>query len=430
MTKVAVLDLQSSKECLNQVEPSDFKSGTKKHGNHFVCYVIFIKIQQFSENQDMDGFDRNTVVLRTMMRLMGLWPETIDTANETSRYKNYAFVMTMIVGFVLLPQILVLLLNENDFTTILSILNTSICSFTLVTAKLIEMQYHHYVYKGLLRKVRSDWELSTPAQRVVIEKNYRICKRVFYYFVIEVSIALQLIVVNVFGILYSYGFNNYTDRYLRTELLMPVKTDYIVDVSSSPIFEIVWLLQYCALVIGAVAYIISDAFIEILLSHVYAQLENLREDLKNMDFSRPEQDVSAMIKNVVKRYVSYRKFMDQIQENAGLVYLLEIFIYTLLICFEGYMVVVELTTTKNFINMGFVLLYMSTNLLTLYTLCYFSQKLMNVNEAISSAIYETEWYKLAPRQAKLLLMTMRESTRPFEFTAGGMITFSHESYVK
>ncbi|KAJ8668341.1 hypothetical protein QAD02_010004 [Eretmocerus hayati] len=144
-------------------------------------------------------------------------------------------------------------------------------------------------------------------QRRIMKESYKICKFILYFYMTTVFCAISANGLARLAALWEYGFNKYTDLDFRNDKLMYIICEFGFDVSESPKFELIWLLQLATGYIGAIVYVASDVFVIILLSHACTQLKNLRHDLSHMDFSCADEDFPTMIRGMVNQHLRCRR---------------------------------------------------------------------------------------------------------------------------
>ncbi|KAJ8669730.1 hypothetical protein QAD02_000989 [Eretmocerus hayati] len=337
------------------------------------------------------GFDCNTKLLRYLMKILGNWPDT-NLENCWRSRLQFLFPATMMMCFVFIPQTTKLLSTENNLDTIVDVLITVDMPFMIAFVKFLAIRYYRQVFEDLIIEMRNSWRSSDIEQRREMEKHYRIGKIIVLCYTAGVVISVLINGLIRLMPLREYGLSNYSNSTFKSENLMYLTSKFFFDGGKTPIFEFIWIGQFCSGLIGGTAYVTSDAFIAILLAHLCAQFRNFHSSLKQIDFRRRDQLFASQLKSLTNQHLSYCRFMDQIERHMNKVYLLQIMMYTSTFCLQGYVLV--------------------------------------TSENIPSTIYNTNWYSLPPKELRLLLIVMQGTSKRFQLTAGGLLEYSHKSFVK
>ncbi|KMQ96427.1 odorant receptor 35 [Lasius niger] len=127
--------------------------------------------------------------------------------------------------------------------------------------------------------VVADWiQTKTEEERDTMIRKARIARRLIIFGCIMMVLAIFILIVPpCFG---------YSMRYL-TNITDPGKplllqTYYFCDVSVSPNFEIAFVAQAMAIILGAFTYTGIDNFLGLLVFHICAQMEILKGRLLNL----------------------------------------------------------------------------------------------------------------------------------------------------
>lgn len=121
----------------------------------------------------------------------------------------------------------------------------------------------------------------TARERATMIKQARFARAIVMFGAIMMSFASIILIIPPF-----FG---YTTRYL-TNLTDPVKerpllvqTYYLRDSSQSPYYEIAFAAQAISIVMAAISYTGIDTFLGLVIFHICAQLDILRERMLNLN---------------------------------------------------------------------------------------------------------------------------------------------------
>lgn len=124
--------------------------------------------------------------------------------------------------------------------------------------------------------IADDWAKSkTDIERNVMIRRARIGRafNIFGYTFSSISL-MSMLILPKFGIYLRYTTNG-TD-------LFPLPTYYIYDVSQSPYYEIIFVVQMITILTTISCYLGVDNFFGILILHICGQFENLQTRLANI----------------------------------------------------------------------------------------------------------------------------------------------------
>lgn len=123
-----------------------------------------------------------------------------------------------------------------------------------------------------------------------------ICGGIMILFTLLVTVCSFL-----FGRTLRY-VTNFTDPFGKP---LPIQTYYLHDVSTSPKYEITYLIQIISLTISGVSYTAVDNFLGLLILHVCGQMENLHLRLLNLG---KNQNFQALLKYNVNDHIRLIRF--------------------------------------------------------------------------------------------------------------------------
>ncbi|XP_051153988.1 odorant receptor 22c-like [Leptopilina boulardi] len=174
------------------------------------------------------------------------------------------------------------------------------------------------------------------------------------------------------------------------------------------------------------------------------KLKNIVNDDSNdgvIDKKRLPQKIDEDIKIFVKKHMEILEFVyteknlllnqqhfcfvDDICDFFSTPLLVVLACNTILISVTGVQTVIKLHKFNEALRFGSFTISQIFNLLYLNIPC---QQLIDHSIDISNSIYNGYWYQLSSESQKMLLMIMRRSSRPSEFTAGKLYTYSISNF--
>lgn len=134
----------------------------------------------------------------------------------------------------------------------------------------------------IINMIVEDWtKTKTTRERDAMIKQARFAKAIVMFGALMMSFAsVILIIPPCFGFTTRY-LTNLTDPVRERPLL--VQTYYLRDSSKSPYYEIAFVAQAVSIVLAAISYTGIDTFLGLVIFHICAQLDILRERMLNLN---------------------------------------------------------------------------------------------------------------------------------------------------
>ncbi|KOC68052.1 Putative odorant receptor 30a [Habropoda laboriosa] len=351
---------------------------------------------------------------RSSLRIIGLWFEEdhAGTMKFLRKLRNMGIVL-IILFVCVLPCLYSLIKQCDSLMAVIDNLSYTI-PLTITLMKYIVILSKKEVLLPLVNMIAEDWaKLKTDFERDVMIQRTRITRATSI-----LSYALIFTAVMFMIVLPRTGI---TTRYVTNETnikkLFPVPTYYIYDISETPYFEIMFLLQMATLVLMALCYIGVDNFFGILILHICGQLENLRTRLANI---KHLETFDRILVTTVEDHVRLIRAVDVIESIFTMLVLALLFYFGTFACIYGLLLMTILTQEEQFSVLRITYLaciFLNTFLQTsLY--CITGQILVNQSEEVYVAAYECEWLNLKSNKAKSLILIMARAQRPLCLTAG------------
>ncbi|XP_076164964.1 odorant receptor 13a-like [Ptiloglossa arizonensis] len=262
--------------------------------------------------------------------------------------------------------------------------------------------------------------------------TYFIC---FFTFFTEASILCYVIR----PVLANIGRNE-SDR------ILPFNMWLNLPLSITPYFEVTFILQVLSLYHVGICYICTDNFLCIMNLHVAGQFRILQcrfESLRTLNAKNGKYDENSnacLLYSARKCYTSYRnciqqhqaliRYCDKLEEVFGIIVLAQVLIFSVLICFVGYQVVLaDLSSTRRvtFVNL------LTSSMCQLYMFTYSCDCLIRESTNVARAVYAVPWLDLPMNKfGKMLRKDMQivimRTNRPCCLTANGFFPVSLETY--
>ncbi|XP_054008379.1 odorant receptor 13a-like [Hylaeus anthracinus] len=365
--------------------------------------------------------DISTIVASTFMKISGLWM----AGNRVERlYRCITLIYSVsgllfVAGVVAIEfyytmddlSLLVLLAHRKDFLNLVRYLER----------KFLHSEYD--IYEGMV--------LDT-------------CKRTCAFFICTFTCSCH-------GTLISYVLNpivvnigkNTSDRVFPLNM----RAD---PLSVTPYFEIVFLLQVLSVYQVGVLYFSFDNYLCIMNLHVAGQFRILQYRLENMKGAIKASKHSGnckdkyydAFKTCVQQHQALIAYCDKLEEVFSFYSLGQVFLFSLLICLDGYMVLV--VSTYIYVTLDadahptrrlIFVFHMFASIAQLFMFTYSCDCIMQDSTNVAMAIYSAPWPRFLMNEdgrtlRRDLKLMMLRSKVPCCLTGYGFFTVSLETYTR
>ncbi|KAL6267442.1 hypothetical protein P5V15_000518 [Pogonomyrmex californicus] len=369
---------------------------------------------------------------RYNLNIVGIWPDPLENSKQKRlslcRFMIASFFM---LGFMCIPQSANLVFiwgNANLMTENLATANIPVAT---AFVKAFTMWRYRKVLKSLVDFFYQDWHSSkTSGERTIMLKNAKLVRRISIWCTILTQVMVTIYVVLKVSTVAKFSRNDPARPMLYSAY-------FPFDITPRPIFELISTCQCLSAYTAAVSYTGSDSFISMLVLHTCGQFQNLHGRLKNLADEpggiKTSKEFKSELRRIIKRHEHLNWFAKTIEESFNMVLLIQMLSCTIQLCFQGFQVFSILineeengSVTFEFI---FLLSYIAFILVHLYIYCYVGEKLIVQSTNMGFAAYESNWFNVAGKEARDLLLIMRRSaTRPLCLTAGKFSIFSLQMF--
>ncbi|OAD56016.1 Gustatory and odorant receptor 7 [Eufriesea mexicana] len=374
------------------------------------------------------------------MKFIGIWPDERKWNRPSSFYVLIPFLLMFC--FVSVPMCLNLPLIADDFNLVIENLSMGNITFIISLIKIYVIWIHGKPMKCLVDSMARDWNTaSDDSEHETMIVIARLTKRI-----IGRSIMLMLFVLFSFLVLYIYSAKFRSNKLFFYGY-------YFYNVSISPNYELTMLAQLLSIIYSSIGYTVVDNFVVMLILHVCAQLMNLRNQLKKFQ-GYDKQELEMKLKKIVRKHIylnrfvwenfgcyislnslimshAFLRFVKTVENCCNVMLLIQMLGCTFQMCFQFLMVIMSLKDVTNecfFLQIFFMSGYLIYVMLQLYMYCYVGEKLSVESTELANAAYDSEWYNLSPRSAKLLIIIICRARTPLTITAGRFCSFSMQLF--
>ncbi|XP_029172350.1 odorant receptor 13a-like [Nylanderia fulva] len=185
------------------------------------------------------------------------------------------------------------------------------------------------------------------------------------------------------------------------------------------------VLQMLQVLVNCISQCGNDGFFFQLTMHVCGQFEVLRMNFTDIISKQSLSHNKLGI--LLKRHHRLIDLAHHLQEAYSLVILSQLLMSVLLLCIEGFQLILTLSIHNTFAAMKHILFIMVL-LVQLFIYCFAGQTLESQSQELAYAIYETPWYNVDINVMKDLPLMILRAANPHRLTAGKLLAINFESF--
>lgn len=140
-------------------------------------------------------------------------------------------------------------------------------------------------------------------------ENVKIGKFIINCYAVLTYGTIVLYATGMLLLLNAQKIQDFDNGNITESRLMFVRSKFYFDTQRSPIFEVIWFLQFLAAVISIAAFTSFDGFFIFSILHVCAQLVNLQCNFRNV-ISRcrfTKRTFVQLIRDLVERHIHLQR---------------------------------------------------------------------------------------------------------------------------
>ncbi|XP_076295111.1 uncharacterized protein LOC143216160 [Lasioglossum baleicum] len=174
-------------------------------------------------------------------------------------------------------------------------------------------------------------------------------------------------------------------------------------------------VQGATVFVNVVGHCGNDVFFFSLTMHLCGQFEVLKTKMSEIEVEK--SDYRKKIGSLVRRHCRLVLLADDLEQSFNVVILAQLLLSILLLCIQGFMMLVFLKTNDRAGALKCLLIAV-TLLLQLYAYTYAGDALESQSAEVSFAVYDSTWYRSRGHQARDLALIIHRGNSPYCVTAG------------
>ncbi|XP_011140434.1 odorant receptor 22c-like [Harpegnathos saltator] len=193
----------------------------------------------------------------------------------------------------------------------------------------------------------------------------------------------------------------------------------------SSAYVLIGALQLLQVFVDCMSHCGNDGFFFDLTMHVCGQLEILRTSFTEMNGD--EILLRDKLDALLKRHRQLICLAYYLEKAFNMVILAQVLMSVILVCVEGFQLILMLTINDVFSAAKHVL-FMAVLLVQLFLYCFAGQTLELQSEGLAYAIYESRWYSFDVNVIKDLSFVILRASKPHQLTAGKFLAINFMSF--
>ncbi|XP_076650265.1 uncharacterized protein LOC143357630 [Halictus rubicundus] len=381
--------------------------------------------------------DFSLFVTSFYMKLTGIW-SAINPDEERHRRNSFAFAISLLFLAVFVELMDLYHVYSTSFQEIIYI-TCNLATVALVICKMFILHLH--------RKQLCD--IIAYAENNFWHTNYDSCEKAFLDQCKHLCIVF-ICYFNFFaqGTAFSYVIEPLVEYFSANVTTRRLPFNFYNDFVLRPyIFEITFVFQTLCMILYGIGYLCVDNFLCITNLHAATQFRILQYRITNMHKNSNMKKHSGVSRELSACYADncYAVFRDCIRQHQALIsycrkvddlftliVLGQVLIFSILICLDGYLMLLDEASPYRRVVFTFHLIGTITQLL-MFT--YSCDCLMRASSEIAESVYTAQWTvlpmnnggKMLRNDMQLVIMRSRE---PCSMSAGGFFMVSLQTYTK
>ncbi|XP_067210045.1 odorant receptor 22c-like [Linepithema humile] len=189
-------------------------------------------------------------------------------------------------------------------------------------------------------------------------------------------------------------------------------------------YGLIEVLQALQILVNCISQCGNDGFFFDLTMHVCGQFEVLRMDFAEMSDEYFSRDKFVIL---IKRHHRLIYLAHHLHKAFNLVIFSQLLMSVMLLCIEGFQLILTLSIHDTFAPMKHVL-FIVVLLVQLFLYCFAGQTLELQSQGLAYAVYDSSWYNFDLSVMKDLPLVILRTATPHQLTAGKFLAMNFASF--
>ncbi|XP_011882884.1 PREDICTED: uncharacterized protein LOC105570367 [Vollenhovia emeryi] len=350
---------------------------------------------------------RFTLILCTVS---GCWqPLSWTSLSKHIIYDSYRILLICLISAFTISQVMNIAFNIDNFSEISDNIYMTLTVF-IATYKLVTMWITKRHVRMIINILTEEPFKPSESCEVMIRQKYdKIIKKYASWYYGLVQITVICIILN--AVIMDFMNGNLT-----------YKAWVPFEYKSSIIFYFVFTHQMIGMSITAAVNVACDNLVSGLLQEICCQLEILEYRLTKILHDQ------HFLRDCVRHHDRIYEYAYMVNRRFAKIIALQFAVSMLVVCANLYKLA---SIPTLMLNGGLVtlILYTACMLSQIFLYCWFGNELKLKSTGVANSIYNMEWHILDNKSKRDLLLIMKRSMIPIEFTSAVIITMNLESFV-
>ncbi|XP_029660069.1 odorant receptor 4-like isoform X2 [Formica exsecta] len=359
---------------------------------------------------------------RWILKPIGIWPESpTSSIIEKILSKIVRIVCHSLIALTVIPSILYILFEEKDFRLKLKALGPT-SHWLMGGMNYCSLLYQNKQIRKSIVHMETDWRIAKRENdREVMLKNARVgrviagvCALIMQGGILAYNVArgISPIVVVIGNETVAIG-----------RLPCP-SYNKIVDTRFSPIYEVLFTLQFVSGIIVNSTTVGACGLAAVFTMHACGQLNIVMLRLEELvDGKRHDIIVQRKLANLVEHHLRTLRFLSRMEIIMRQICFVELVGCTFNLCMLGYYTISEWyeESTNTLITYFIVFTSMMFNI---FIFCYIGELVTEQCKKVGEAAYMINWYQLPHKTVLGLILILIRSSIVIKITAGKIFHMS------
>ncbi|XP_072759928.1 uncharacterized protein [Anoplolepis gracilipes] len=363
---------------------------------------------------------REFSLYRKTMLTIGSWP-----LDSNRNFANFRALIFTIIQTIMVIYIVISLNVHGILSIFVDQFVLASCS-TLSIVKITLIRLHRDDLLKNLCNAANNWTcLARQDHRQIMLRYTNLGRFVFFF---QMGSAYFVTVSLVAGPLLSFAMSPTLENVTKSKEQMQLPHEMICPSNMPVVCYGIYILQTVQLMFTTIGNVGSDVFLFGVCMHLCGQLEILSLELLQFHDGKKTRFWNKMrMIALANRHCLLLDLAEGIVGTLDTILIAQLVLHALLICLLGLQLIVSLAI-HDFVVVGTSIMSFNVIMIQLFLYSYMGETLSSKTEAISQAVYLSEWYNLPADIVRDLCFIIARANVPTRIKAGKFYYIDFNSF--